>query len=271
MNRWQVVRQLRWLAWQARWQGGSGRIVASPIITAGLSPDDLLGVVRAGPLVAFSAGEDTMDEASSGLGVATIPMTIAVAASNDKMNMAALVGTHGGRDQSSTYGQTTSQGRGLLEVESVLLSYLGQGAADIGLGIQVRAVGAPASGKVDGQSLAVREYRLSCRCTTDPYYHPPQRVAVAGGTMSWALPPARFDRFRIVVRSASGTTPPATPTSGSAVTLASDLATSVAVSSGNAYAVFAAYDETRDVVIGHTLSEEQRYSAQERGTTAVVP
>lgn len=276
MNRWQIVKNLRYRAFNLTWPtgtaGGAGeKVVRTPIISPGLTVSEILGAVRAGPLVMFNAGENVPDDGSAALGVTTIPVTIATLISNDKTASAALVGAAGVRKTSdSNFGQTASQGRGLLELEEVILAGLRQGAADLGIAMQATYVGNPAAGTVQASSLAVAEYRLRVKCTADRYYHPPQRVAFSANVLSWALPPDRFDRYKIRVRYASGATAPTSPTGGSPVTLGSDLATSVNVGSLGAgtysFAVFAAYDETRDQVLGQTLSEEQRFSAQETGS-----
>jgi hypothetical protein len=273
VNRWQVLRQMRYRCWSKVWPGSGGeRVVATPIISPGMTVEELLGAVRAGPMVAFNAGDDQADEASGALGVAVIPVTIAVQMSNDRTGSGALVGSHGARLHSDgAYGQTSSQGRGLLEVEEVVLDAIRQGAGDIGLSMQARPVGAPMAGSVGGLGIAVREYRIEVRCMSARHYHPPQRLVATGNVLSWALPPDRFDRYKIVLRYASGATAPTGPTAGSPITLASDLATSVDVTGTLAagtysFALFAAYDETRDVVLGQTLSEAQRHSSQEVGS-----
>lgn len=84
------------------------------------------------------------------------------------------------------------------------------------------------------------------------FYHPPRLFKATGGggqvSLTWALPPDRFDRLKVVLRRASGATAPTSATDGTGVTLSGDLATSVTDSGLSAgtysYAIFGGYDET---------------------------
>lgn len=274
VNRWQAIRQLRYRAWAQTWpaatDGTAGERVCAQPFLSGFTAEQLASAVRAGPLVAFGVGDAEVDAGSASLLTLSVPLTLAVMVNNDRAAMASLVGGTGLRKVGATdFGQHSSQGRGLLEVEEVILAAIRQGAGDVGIACQVAQAGAAMVGVADGTQLATCEHRLSLRVTADRYYHAPQRVTLSGGTLSWALPPDRFDRFKIVVRYASGSTAPSGPTAGTPLTPASNLATSVAtgLSAGTySFAVFCAYDETRDVVLGQTLSEAQRYSSQEVGS-----
>lgn len=268
MNPWQTLKQLRYKILSLSWGDGADEaVVAGCIVTAG-APEMIMGILRNGPLVMLKGGTPEPDPAHAGILTFEVLLTIVTSASMDKSGTAELIG--GGRD-STSYGQGSSVGRGIYEIEEVILAGIRQGAGEIGMGIQVAYAGGDRAGFVGSIPATAIERRLRCRCTTDRYYHPPQRLQATGGgsvSLSWALPPDRFDRYKIVLRRASGATPPASATAGTGVTLASDLATSVTDSPGAgtySYAIFCAYDESKHP--GDTLSEAQRYSAQEVGTT----
>ena len=83
--------------------------------------------------------------------------------------------------------------------------------------------------------------------------------------LSWTLPLPRYDTYKVIVRKAAGTTPPAGPTDGTDVPLGSLLATSVVdpiiFGSTTSYSVFMAYDETHS-----PTSTAERYSDAVSGT-----
>ena len=82
-------------------------------------------------------------------------------------------------------------------------------------------------------------------------------------SLTWANPPSRYDLRRVRLRRAAGSTPPASISAGSEVTLAADLSTSVvdAVAAGTySYTLFGCYDETNS-----PPSADQRFSDVEVG------
>lgn len=275
MTPWQWMRQLRFLTYSLTWPTGTSgaagsRVVANPVITAG-APAEILGTLRAGPLVLFNVGDGRGDPGAAALGEMTAMMTIAVAASADKVGMAQLVGGPGRAQDDGSYGQTQSEGRGLLEVEEVVLTAIRQGASDLGLSMQVGPPSAAVGGWVADLPVSAREYRLRCKVTSDRYYHAPQRLTASGNVLSWSLPPSRFDRYKVLLRrSAASGAPPASATAGTPVTLSGDLATTVTISGLSAgsygFSLFMAYDETCDVVAGDAPQHMERFSAQEVGS-----
>ena len=112
----------------------------------------------------------------------------------------------------------------------------------------------PVTAGVDAQAVVVPFDLEILDETAGRTYATAQRFRATGGAgqiaLAWSLPPDRFDRLRVVLRRASGSTPPATPSDGSPVTLSGDLATSVTdsgLAAGTyAYALFAAYDDNAD-------------------------
>lgn len=108
---------------------------------------------------------------------------------------------------------------------------------------------------------------------TSRFYHAPFRFAATPGSgqvvMTWTLAPTRFDTLRVILRRATGSTPPATVTDGTGVTLSGDLVTSKTDSGLAAgtysYSLFMAYDETNA-----TPTTADKYSAAATRSALVV-
>lgn len=169
----------------------------------------------------------------------------------DALGEAALLGGQ------KSGGHEGYQGKGLLEVEAKVVEELSLVLADLGLSAILRPTSAP-DAAVDEQLgyVAFRSWRWQTLASADRFYHPAARLVATGGagsvSLTWRVPPDRFDRFRVVLRRASGSTPPATVTDGTGVTLSGNLATSVTdsgLAAGTyAYALFAQYDDISDTV-----------------------
>ena len=108
--------------------------------------------------------------------------------------------------------------------------------------------------------------------TTTEHFHPCPRFNATGGvgsvTLAWTLPPARFDRLRVVLIRKAGSSAPTSVSDGTAVTLSGDLATSKTdtIAAGTySYSLFAVYDETHA-----TPTTVEKYSAAATKTAIVV-
>jgi len=148
-------------------------------------------------------------------------------------------------------GDASSSGRGVLELEERVRSELER--VDEALGVFLHPTGGElASVAVPGAPyVASQEIFVEVRCARDRYYHPARNLSasVVAGTvnLAWTLPPDRWDRLRVMLRRIAGSSPPTT-TTGTEVTLSSDLATSASDTPGTGtwtYGVFAGYDESR--------------------------
>ncbi len=139
-------------------------------------------------------------------------------------------------------------------------------------GVQARLVGYEAprdfSGAAGVQVLTIEV----ANGTTAARFHPCPRFKATGGVgsvaLSWTLPPARFDRLKIVLVRKSGSSAPSSVTDGTVVTLSGDLATSKTdtLAAGTySYSIFAAYDETHA-----TPTTAEQYSAAASVTGVVV-
>lgn len=176
----------------------------------------------------------------------------------------------------------SSAGRGVLEMVEYLWAALGiqmdtaQGRSTVGDVSGFTIVGWAANygaASVDQQhAVGVLPCTLTTVATLGRYYTPIRRITATGGagsvSLSWTNPALRFDSYQIILRRASGATPPSSATSGTGVTLASNWATSVTdtIAAGTySYAAFVSYDETNLVP-----ATAQRYSIAATAASVVV-
>lgn len=275
MNGWQVVQQMQYLLRVLRWQDGGQEAVFDPgsvLVTGGAVRDSLEGVIR--PLAMIFPGSRQNDPEYDGLGEESFGVRL-VHWDGDSRGELVLVG---GNRKSS--GQGSSEGRGLLEYETEVLRAIEHLGDFVGVRVAGGFRSAPeVAYDPELDYTASRVLTIAAETTRERYYHAPQRLvatALGGGSVSlaWALPAARFDfhdtvttpsiaaRGRVVLRRASGSTPPASATAGTGVTLSGDFATSVTDTPGagtHSYALFVGYDETGS-------GSPERYSDAEVGS-----
>ena len=170
--------------------------------------------------------------------------------------------------------RTKSEGRGILELEEELFAAIEFLNTDTGVVIEHAATGAARPSLDDEIGYIVsRDYTFEAWVTADRFYHPCYKLSATGGSgqvsLTWGLPPDRYDRYRVVLRRASGSTAPSSVTAGTGVTLSGNLATSVTDSGLSAgtysYALFAQYDETNA-----TPSQADRTSSSVTKTSITV-
>lgn len=147
-------------------------------------------------------------------------------------------------------GLGSSSGRGLLEVRRELLDELASLGPSDAAGLRWGAASAAGALRVDEKNLVAQRFQFSSTVGNQREYRPPARFAssVGGGTvtLTWLAPPMTWALYRYMVRRASGSTPPATISDGTEVSLGSDLALTVADSPGSgtwSYSIWAVYDE----------------------------
>lgn len=242
MNAWQISKELKSRLESDTWPGGVA--VFGGVRVVGASFDDVFRNFRT-PAIAIKIGPSVADDNAQGFLEQRIDILLIVAVAGDEIGENAVTG--GNR----TSGQTASHGRGLLEVEEEIKSTV---RAMISDGFRLSLVAETDSEGVvlEGVPFAIhRTYTVLCRCTADRFYHPPRNLVapVAGPSvsLSWLLPPPRYDLREIVVRRAAGSVPPPGPTSGTGIVLAGLLDTAVVDAPGAgmfSYSVFAGYDET---------------------------
>jgi hypothetical protein len=244
VNPWQLARQIRYLLRAATWPDGAAeKVLGSAHVSAGMT-EDALHYLRA-PFALIAPAAATPDEYDPKLLQQTFDLHLVAAVAGDPFGEQALIG--GPRSA----GQGSSLGRGLSEVEEEVLDAVAALTGADACPIVVAYVSALAAADIEGAVYASRSYVLRAVCTVARQYTEPVRLAAtdAGGgsaSLTWAVPPDRFDRYNVVLRRASGATAPSSVTAGTGVTLASLLATSVTDTPGSgqfSYALFAGYDE----------------------------
>jgi len=248
VNAWQILRQAASIFAETVWPGSGGEIVTANVVPTAALAEQVLGELRPGPFVLINAGEAKPDDQHPGLVAFDLRTSIGVMLGGDMTGETQLIGGHRG-----SLGHLSSMGRGVLEVEEVLIDALELGTAALGINAVLAWSSGVAAGMLKGRHITVRDHVFRCLGTLAREYHPATRLAGAypgGGVanLTWALPPDRFDRDSVVLKRASGSTAPATVADGTPVTLSGDLATSVADSPGAgtfSWALFAAYDEGR--------------------------
>lgn len=264
MNVWQVEKQLRYLLRARLWQEAGGVVVFGSVHITNTLTEKAVSTLRT-PFVLIQTGGSTADPERPGYVHQEIPLILCVGMFGDQFGESAMIGAN----RPTTGVPTASQGRGLLEVEEELLGTVRQVQETSGVKIVSRSKSsAEALIIANRHDVYARSYNLEADCTDQRYYHPPLRLAATGGvgsvSLTWSLPPDRYDRRQILLRRAVGATPPASSTAGTGVTLGGLLATSVSdggLAPGTySYAIFCGYDETAS-------GGNQRFSEQENGTT----
>lgn len=249
MNIWQVANQVQYLLQSRVWPGTSTPVFAdeSVIVVAGESDIDAIDAALVLPMAVIQPGGGPSDPQSGdepGYLVQDISIVIATRNFNDRLGSGAVMGA-------AREGVADSRGRGVLEIEPQLLAALELLNVQEGVTVALKTQSALTTRKDSQDNVyALKEYVFEVSCTSALYYPPARRflatVSTSSVSLSWSLPSARYDRYRMVLRRASGSTPPSSITDGTGVTLASNLATSVAEVLGPgtySYALFAVYDD----------------------------
>lgn len=241
MDAWQVIQEVRDRFQRATWSD-STRIIGSVAIGPA-APDAWTAQGALLPAVVLNLSGERGDDEEPDLVWARITGTLITSAPSDAMAEGALLGA----------GRTTDtgqSGRGMMEVWPKIRP-LCTGLGNVGVRAVMRSTSAAQVVRVqDIGHVATRSFELEALCGADRTYAAATRFAasVSGSTvtLSWRLPATRWDLLRMVLRRASGATPPAGPTDGTGVTLGSDLPSSTTDSPGAgtwSYSLFAAYDD----------------------------
>lgn len=267
MNRWQLARQLEYKAKSATWTDSPNAVVLTGgAVISSRRVEDLYGeystpfaVVRAGTL---EGDPNHPERYASG----SFRVDVVAESWGDLAGRSAIVG-------SPLESQGRSGGRGVDEVIEPIHTALSRLDSDLGVLTQAVVSGVEEVKGANGVLLAVATIDITAfNLTRDRYYHPGLRLLAVGGvatyTISWALPPDRFDRLGVVVRLAVGSTAPATPTDGVSLPVA-NLATSWGPFGGASgtysTSLFGAYDEQAS-----TPAVANRYSAAVSATFTIT-
>lgn len=253
MNLWQALHQIRYRLRARAWSGSGTLIFPSGAVqVTQFRAEQVLGAMGGRlPAALIRVGSGTPDpdhgQAPDYLR-RDVAVTLIAGVAGDRVGSTPLLGAH-------RQGATDSRGRGLFEIEEEVLDELALMGRVDGISIQHILSTIPEPDILEDEPSAVAgNYAFSVWVASSREYPPASGFAAAdagsgNASLSWTLPPARFDRHSMILRRASGSTAPATVGAGTGVTLASDLETSVTDSPGAgtwSYALFAAYDEDGD-------------------------
>jgi hypothetical protein len=262
MNSWQCLKQLRYLIRARTWKGTGDPIFQSGSVIISSGPNDQGFQNLSSPICIIrplSAQSDPEHDEEPDLIMQSVGVRILTKNANDAFGQAPIMG--GAR----TGGQTSSAGRGILEIEEELFNAVKVMSEGLGVRVFARARGAAEAAQDDALGyLAWRDYNFDILTTATLFFHAPIYLTATPGashavTLAWALPPTRFDTLGLVLRRAVGSTAPAGPTDGTGVTVTAS-ATSVSDNTGatgvHSYSLFRSYDDIRD-----TPTTVERYSA----------
>ena len=199
-------------------------------------------LIRPGPAKPHPEHPEILDNPTWTIGLFSVN-------ANDQAGGASVVG---GRRT----GRGSSQGRGVLEVESFLLDLIS--ASGIGFSRpRATEILDPDFAEIAGVTC-IQTYKVGAtRVPLEPCYAPVRRLTATGDgnghvTLNFDLPDFRYDSAGLWIVRAQGSTPPTTPTGGFFVPSAIGRVSYVD-SPGHgtwSYAVFIAYDWTADPVLG---------------------
>ena len=275
MNEWQVLRQLKYILTQRTWDGSGSVVFPSGCVKA----TEAMGekVKRTGirmPFSLVSPGDGQVDpefNEEPDLIRRNFRVSVMTLAPGDHAGERPLIG-------GNIPDTTKSEGRGILEVGGEVLAAIKYAATDLGIVIEHKASGvATPILDADLGYILSQDHLFQAWVTGTRFYHPGINFAATGGvgqvSLTWGVPPDRYDRYRMVLRRAAGATAPTSISGGTGVTLASSLATSVTdigLAAGTySYALFATYDE-KDGRPEGTPDTDQRVSDAVTKTSVTV-
>ena len=270
MNTWQCLRQLRYLLLARTWAGTGSVVFGSGAVHVSAMPTEKAKPFIRPPLCLLWPGSMRVDPEygeEPDLLIQEVNASLMTVAPGDHVGQKPMIG-------GNVPDRTKSEGRGILEIEEEFFAAIEKLSTDTGIVIQNRTSGgSDPSYDPDFGYIVSRNYQLELVVTADRFYHPCANLVATGGSgsvsLSWSNPPDRYDRYRVVLRRASGTTAPTSVSGGTGVTLSGNLATSVTDSGLAAgtysYALFAQFDETNA-----TASQADRTSDSVTRTSVTV-
>ncbi len=289
MNDFQIEKQVKYALCARHWEGnGSYEVVfgAESVFVSVADLDKALGYVRT-PFAMIRPGEAIMDpdrDEAQDLIRFSFAIRIVVANSGGAFGEEALLGAN--RKGATTTGQGSSWGRGLAEVEEEVRAAIRLLQPQNGIRIQFRGksgIGATQQGEMT--HVVFRDLIFDAMGTADRDYETATNFRATGGagsvSLAWTNPPDRYDLYKIVVRRAAGSTPPASVGAGTGVTLTNDTITATvlqanldtsksdSVAAGTySYSFFAQYDESHNPGDAPTSAERTSPAATISGVVA---
>ena len=258
MNSWQASLQAKHQLLKQAWPDSPFGNVFAQVFCTQTTAEDCSGSLRF-PFAIVRVLDAQFDPDDQRYNVQKFEVVSCVNHTGSQVGESGLIG---GNRQS----QGTSGGRGLLEVEEQVLNALEFLNQTNAFRIQLVGFGAAEAGNVEGMGYVVaRALTFQARLTTERDYPTPNagkalpNSAIGTAiTLTWTFHD-RFDcrnaypgsqlqaaRGKLVLRRASGSTPPATITSGTNIPLSAAVATTVTDNPGHgtwSYSLFAQYDE----------------------------
>jgi hypothetical protein len=274
VNAWQVTRQIKYILTQRTWEGTGSVVFPSGSVKATEAMGEKVkrtGIRMPFALVAPGAAQaDPEHNEEPDLLRRDFRVSVMTMTPGDHVGERPLIG-------GNIPDTSKSEGRGILEIEEEVLAAIKYAATDLGVVIEYKASGvAMPLLDADLGYILSQDHMFQAWLTAARFYHPAINFVATGGagqvSLSWGVPPDRFDRYRMVLRRAAGATAPTSISGGTGVTLASALATSVVdtVAAGTySYALFATYDE-KDGRPEGTPDTDQRVSEAVTKTSVVV-
>jgi len=250
MNSWQCLKQIKSLLVAQKWTGSSTAIFPNGSVIITQAPPKKGISLNRMPYAFIGLGSGSSDPVHDELpDKLRVDVIVALACSvpGDPYGEAAMIG----RNIQST---TDSRGRGILELEEELFNAVELLNEIDGVVIQFRAMGSPAPEYDETHGYIVkRGYRFEMDCTASRAYSEASKFTASesGGTvtLSWTLPATRYDLKAMILRFASGSTPPADKDAGTGITVDPVLGTSETHAPGAgtySYRLITAYDEDED-------------------------
>lgn len=245
MNALELVEALKTKLRAITWPDGNQASLFGTVVASQLPPPAALARCPL-PLALVRVGGAGSDPQEPRLLTQQIEIVLVVAGGLDDLREQALTG--GARAD----GAGGSAGRGLLEVEPLFLDAVAKLDGSDGIRLVLRNQGNAVAAEDPTHGYVVtRAFTFQARVQVEASYPPPTAFTAAdqgGGDvdLAWTLPTSRSYRYQVVLRRASGSTPPASATAGTGVTLGGNLATSVTDSPGAgtwSYSLFMGYDE----------------------------
>lgn len=264
MNAWQLLKQLRHKLKAAEWPDTGSKYFPPESVLITTAPlDQVLGKARPPIcLIRTLGGEPDPEHGQEySLFERRVEVVLAAVVPGDRTGEKSLIG-------GNWLEAKSSPNAGLLELEEGLYSTQASLGEDDGVKIKLHGASASLGEQVseDSKHISFAGYEFAAKLGVGREYPGVRNLAATALTasgqvsLSWVNPSSRFDLKRIMVRYLSGTVAP-TATTGTEVTLANKLDTSVTVTGLTAstlyqFGVFAVYDDRNQ-----TPTEDQEFSA----------
>lgn len=289
MNDWQIERQVKYTLAARRWEGNASYdpvFGAESVFISVADVEAALAYLRT-PLAMIRPGDAIVDpdrDEEQGLIRFGFVVRVLSLVMGGAFGEEALLGAN--RSGATTTGQGSSQGRGLQELEEEVRAAIKLMQPQNGIRIQSRGKsGVGYTAPRQGNYMVFRDLVFEATGTADRDYEPPTNFRATGGAgsiaLAWTNPPDRYDLYKIIIRRAAGSTPPATVSAGDAVALTNDTITAsvdrddldssktdVIAAGTYSYSFFVQYDETHNPGSAPTSAERTSVAATITGVVA---